>query len=156
MNTTIHFRLIASQSIFHYFSFWQYNFNSAIFQIELYISKQTQVDFSYDNCNQYTKHIYLHSVNLNSSSKKGKPHRYAYAETLISNLIACGAFSSVQFSCSVVSDSLQPHGLQHSPGFPVHHRVAQVIHRTYVTYNTYSPKPQLQILPDSTHTTLFD
>ena len=96
MNTTIHFRLIASQSIFHYFSFWQYNFNSAIFQIELYISKQTQVDFSYDNCNQYTKHIYLHSVNLNSSSKKGKPHRYAYAETLISNLIACGAFSSVQ------------------------------------------------------------
>ena len=25
-----------------------------------------------------------------------------------------GAFSSVQFSCSVMSDSLQPHGLQHA------------------------------------------
>ena len=35
MNPTIHFRLTASQSIFHYFSFWKYNFNSAIiFQIE--------------------------------------------------------------------------------------------------------------------------
>ena len=29
--------------------------------------------------------------------------------------------NSVQFSCSVVSDSLQPYGLQH-PGFPVQHQ----------------------------------
>ena len=28
---------------------------------------------------------------------------------------------SVQFSCSVMSDSLQSHGLQHS-GLPVHHQ----------------------------------
>ena len=33
--------------------------------------------------------------------------------------------SSVQFSCSVVSDSLQPHGLQH-PGFPVHHQLPEL------------------------------
>ena len=31
-------------------------------------------------------------------------------------------FSSVQFCCSVMSDSLQPHGLQHA-GFPVHHQL---------------------------------
>ena len=35
-------------------------------------------------------------------------------------------FSSVQFSCSVVSDSLQPHGLQHaSLSIPVHHRLPE-------------------------------
>ena len=33
-------------------------------------------------------------------------------------------FSSVQFSYSVVSDSLQPHGLQ-VPGFPVHHQLPE-------------------------------
>ena len=31
---------------------------------------------------------------------------------------------SVQFSCSVVSDSLRPHGLQHS-GLPVHHKLLE-------------------------------
>ena len=31
---------------------------------------------------------------------------------------------SVQFSCSVVSDSLRPHGLQHS-GLPVHHQLLE-------------------------------
>ena len=32
---------------------------------------------------------------------------------------------SVQFSCSVMSDSLRPHGLQHMPGFPVHHQLPE-------------------------------
>ena len=32
---------------------------------------------------------------------------------------------TVQFSCSVVSDSLRPHGLQHS-GFPVHHKLPEL------------------------------
>ena len=32
---------------------------------------------------------------------------------------------TVQFSCSVVSDSLRPHGLQH-PGFPVHHQLLEL------------------------------
>ena len=32
--------------------------------------------------------------------------------------------SSVQFSCSVMSDSLRPHGLQH-PGFPVLHHLPE-------------------------------
>ena len=33
-------------------------------------------------------------------------------------------FSSVQFSCSVVSDSLRPHESQH-PGLPVHHQLPE-------------------------------
>ena len=33
-------------------------------------------------------------------------------------------FSSVQFSCSVMSDSLQPHELQHA-SLPVHHQLPQ-------------------------------
>jgi len=33
-------------------------------------------------------------------------------------------FSSVQFSCSVVSDSLQPHELQHA-GLPDHHQLLE-------------------------------
>ena len=33
--------------------------------------------------------------------------------------------SSVQFSCSVVSDSLQPHESQHMPGLPVHHKLPE-------------------------------
>ena len=32
---------------------------------------------------------------------------------------------SVQFSCSFVSDSLRPHGLQHTPGLPVHHQLPE-------------------------------
>ena len=32
----------------------------------------------------------------------------------IADLQCCAIFSSVQFSCSVVSDSLRPHGLQHA------------------------------------------
>ena len=32
---------------------------------------------------------------------------------------------TVQFSCSVVSDSLRPHGLQHT-GFPVHHQLLEL------------------------------
>ena len=35
-------------------------------------------------------------------------------------------FSSVQFSRSVMSDSLQPHGLQ--PGRPVHHQLPEFAH----------------------------
>ena len=34
-------------------------------------------------------------------------------------------FSSVQFSRSVMSDSLRPHGL-HLPGFPVHHQLLEL------------------------------
>ena len=34
-------------------------------------------------------------------------------------------FRSVQFSCSVLSDSLQPHGLQ-TPGLPVHHQLSEL------------------------------
>ena len=35
-------------------------------------------------------------------------------------------FNSIQFSCSVMSDSLRPHELQHStPGLPVHHQLPE-------------------------------
>ena len=34
-------------------------------------------------------------------------------------------FRSVQFSCSVLSDSLQPHGPQ-TPGLPVHHQLSEL------------------------------
>ena len=34
-------------------------------------------------------------------------------------------FRSVQFSCSVLSDSLQPHGLQ-TPGLPVYHQLSEL------------------------------
>ena len=37
----------------------------------------------------------------------------------------CWTESSVQFSRSVVSSSLRPHGLQHS-GFPVHHQLPEL------------------------------
>ena len=34
-------------------------------------------------------------------------------------------FSSFHFSCSVVSDSLQPHGLRHA-SLPVHHKLPEL------------------------------
>ena len=34
-------------------------------------------------------------------------------------------FSSVQFNRSVVSNSLQPHELQHARGLPVHHQLPE-------------------------------
>ena len=37
-----------------------------------------------------------------------------YSEAIRFILILFSEFSSVQFSCSVMSDSLQPHGLQHA------------------------------------------
>ena len=40
--------------------------------------------------------------------------------------LACSELVSVQFSHSVVSNSLWPHGLQH-PGFPVHHWLLEFI-----------------------------
>ena len=33
---------------------------------------------------------------------------------------------SVQFSCSVVSGSVRPHGLQHTPGFSVLHQLPEL------------------------------
>ena len=35
--------------------------------------------------------------------------------------------SSVQFSRSVMSNSLRPHELQHAPGLPVHHQLSEFI-----------------------------
>ena len=42
-----------------------------------------------------------------------------------SSILCCIALHSVQFSCSVVSDSLQPRGLS-LPGFPVHHQLPEL------------------------------
>ena len=38
-------------------------------------------------------------------------------------------YSSVQFSCSVVSDSLQPHS---TPGLPVHHQLPESIQTMFI------------------------
>ena len=38
--------------------------------------------------------------------------------------VHCHQFSSVQFSCSVMSNSLRPHGMQ-LPGIPVHHHLSK-------------------------------
>ena len=35
-------------------------------------------------------------------------------------------YVSVQFSYSVISDSLWPHGLYSTPGFPVHHQILEL------------------------------
>ena len=46
---------------------------------------------------------------------------YLFVPSLLLNMLGCQlqvmgkyVFSSVQFSCSVMSDSLRPHGLQHA------------------------------------------
>ena len=41
-------------------------------------------------------------------------YRVLYVRNSCSRLLMSLQFSSVQFSCSVVSDSLRPHGLQHA------------------------------------------
>ena len=43
--------------------------------------------------------------------------------TIVPNAIYRFNVSSVYFGCSVVSDSLQPHGLQHAR--PVHHQLPE-------------------------------
>ena len=43
----------------------------------------------------------------------GEGHGNPLQYSCLGNLVERGAFSSVQFSCSVVSHSLWPHGLQH-------------------------------------------
>ena len=53
--------------------------------------------------------------------------------------------SSVQFSCSVMSDSLQPHGL---PGFPVHHQLPELA-QTHVHRVSDTIQPSHPLLPPS-------
>ena len=42
-----------------------------------------------------------------------------------SSILCCIALHSAQFSCSIVSDSLRPHGLS-LPGFPVCHQLPEL------------------------------
>ena len=63
----------------------------------------------------------------NRNNTKLSFYQKADAEVLIMHP---DEFSSVQFSHSVVSNPLQPHGLQH-PGFPVYHHLPELAH-TYV------------------------
>ena len=57
---------------------------------------------------------------------------------------------SVQFSCSVVSDSLQPHGLQHS-GLPVHHQLLEFT-QTHVHWVSDAIQPFHPLLSPSPST----
>ena len=55
--------------------------------------------------------------------------KYTKAQPLVAGAHTwqCTPDSSVQFSHSVVSDSLQPHGCKGSmPGFPVHHQIPEL------------------------------
>ena len=52
-------------------------------------------------------------------------HGVAKTRTRLKRLSSSSIVSSVQFSSSVLSDSLWPHGLQHS-SFPVHHHLAEI------------------------------
>ena len=72
-------------------------------------------------------------------------------------LPACPFLSSVQFSCSVVSDSLQPHGLQHprlpcpspTPGdYPYSYPFSQWCHPT-ISYSVIPFSSCLQSFPVS-------
>ena len=44
---------------------------------------------------------------------------------LFSESVILTTLSSVHFNRSVVSDSLRPHGLYSTPGFPVHHQLLE-------------------------------
>ena len=56
-------------------------------------------------------------------------------------------FSSVQFSCSVVSDSLRPHELQHA-GLPIHHQLLEFT-QTHVHWVGDAIQPSHPLLPPS-------
>ena len=59
-------------------------------------------------------------------------------------------FSSVQFSCSVVSDSLRPHE-SHTPGLPVHHQLPEFtqthVHQVGDAIQPSHPLSSLFLLP---------
>ena len=55
--------------------------------------------------------------------------------------------SSVQFSSSVTSDSLQPHG-RSTPGFPVHHQLPELA-QTHVHWVGDAIQPSYPVLPPS-------
>ena len=61
--------------------------------------------------------------------------------------------NSVQFSCSVVSDSLQPYGLQH-PGFPVQHQHLELT-QTHVHQVSDAIQPSYPVIPFSFHLQSF-
>ena len=55
-------------------------------------------------------------------------------------------FSSVQFSCLLVSDSLWPHGLYSTPGLPVHHQLLELA-QTHVHRVCDAIQPSYPLLP---------
>ena len=65
-----------------------------------------------------------------------------------------GIFSSVQFSCSVMSDSLQPHGLQHArPPCPL--LIPRVYSNSYPLNKWCHPTIQFSAVPFSSHLQSF-
>ena len=71
--------------------------------------------------------------------------RWASLKTTLSNYhfslseVICICTSSIQFSCSVVSNSLWPHGSQHA-GLPVHHQL-QEFNQIYVHWVSDAIQP---------------
>ena len=71
------------------------------------------------------------AVKRREVKSKGEKERYSHLNAEFQRIVKkdkkaflSDQFSSVQFSRSVVSDSLQPHELQ-QPGLPVHHQLPE-------------------------------
>ena len=59
---------------------------------------------------------------------------------------------AIQFSCSVMSNSLLPHGLQ--PGFPVHHQLPELV-QTHVHQVSDAIQPSHPLLSSSPLASIF-
>ena len=70
---------------------------------------------------------------------------YVASSSIPKNIFYC----SVQFSCSIVSDSLRPHEPQHARGLPVHHQLPESTqtHVHWVGDATQSSHPLLSPSP---------
>ena len=93
---------LCQKEVCSWVSFHRFIYSDVIFQEHLRCSR-----FSVDNTEKLQLTLTLHST----------PHHMKYSSTFCHSTYphSCQSIShSVQFSCSVVSDSLQPHGPQHT------------------------------------------
>ena len=87
----------------------------------------------------------------------GSQHKLGYTQQLpgtcprglTGGMLVCrrDQFSSVQFSHSVMSDSLRPHGLQHAR-FPIHHQLPELTY-THVRWVSDAIQPSHPVIPFS-------
>ena len=98
---------------------------------------------------------YISSYRRNLAVRKERQH-YILGDACMIREIGLGqgmrVFSSVQVSRSVMSDSLRPHGLQHSR-FPCHYQLPELI-QTYVHW-VDAIQPSHPVIPFSSHPQSF-